>query len=110
VSKDPDFALKLEAAIVEKYGPETVVHPKKNWNLEKEKKYLEDLKSFYKDYEHVDRIEHNGFLISKKLFSNSYSKICLSCGNYCPSIRDRMHFIKFNCCFKCHLNNVEGRN
>ena len=109
MNTDPDFALKLEAAIVEKYGIETVTHPKKNWNLQKEKKYLADLKLFYQEEEDTDRIEHNGFLVSKKLFSNSYSKICSSCGTYCPGSRDRLHFIKFNCCFKCYIDNIEGR-
>ena len=44
-----EAALKnAEQAIIEKYGEKTIQHPKKEWNDEKEKEYLEDLKGFYK--------------------------------------------------------------
>ena len=42
-SKDPNYAIKVEQAIAKKYGEETVQHPKKNWDNEKEKEYLKDL-------------------------------------------------------------------
>ena len=38
-SKDPNYAVKVEKAITEKYGEDTVQHPKKGWNDEKEKEY-----------------------------------------------------------------------
>ena len=47
-SKDPNYAIKVEQAIAKKYGEITVQHPKKEWNDEKEKEYLEDLKGFYR--------------------------------------------------------------
>ena len=34
--KDPNYVVKLEKAIAEKYGEETIQNPKKNWNEEKE--------------------------------------------------------------------------
>ena len=42
--KDPNFAIKVENAISEKYGVETVQHPQKDWTPEKEQDYLEQLK------------------------------------------------------------------
>ena len=36
-----------EKAIAEKYGEEAVANPKSNWNEEKEKLYLEEMKDFY---------------------------------------------------------------
>ena len=42
--KDPNFAIKVESAIAEKYGVETVQHPQRDWNPEKEEDYLEQLK------------------------------------------------------------------
>ena len=46
--KDPNFVAKLEKAISEKYGDETIQNPKANWDEEKEKKYLEQLKKISK--------------------------------------------------------------
>ena len=37
-SKDPNYAIKVEKAIAEKYGTDTVQHPRKDWDNEKEKK------------------------------------------------------------------------
>ena len=42
--KDPDYALNIERAIVDKYGIETVQHPAKNWSPQKEQEYIEQLK------------------------------------------------------------------
>ena len=35
-NKDPDYIAKLEKAIAEKYGKETITHPKADWDDEKE--------------------------------------------------------------------------
>ena len=39
---------KYEKAIKDKYGNEAIQNPKKNWDEQKEAKYLEELKAFYK--------------------------------------------------------------
>ena len=41
---DPDYALKVEHAISQKYGSETVQHPQRDWSPQKEEDYLEQLK------------------------------------------------------------------
>ena len=43
-TKDPNYAVKVEQAIANKYGKETVVNPKSQWDDEKEKEYLDQLK------------------------------------------------------------------
>ena len=35
-NKDPDYVAKLEKAIADKYGKETIAHPKSEWDDEKE--------------------------------------------------------------------------
>ena len=45
--KDPNYAIKVEQAIAKKYGEDTVVNPKSQWDDEKEKKYLDELKEVY---------------------------------------------------------------
>ena len=44
--KDPNLVAKLEQAIEKKYGEEAVAHPRGNWNDEKEKEYLQQIKEF----------------------------------------------------------------
>ena len=44
VSKDSDYIAKLEKAIAEKYGTETIQNPKGNWDKEKEEEYIQQLK------------------------------------------------------------------
>ena len=45
--KDPNYAVKVEQAIVKKYGEETVQHPKNKWTDEKEREYVKQLKDLY---------------------------------------------------------------
>ena len=69
-NKDPDYAIKVEKAIAEKYGEKTVRNPKGSWTDEKEKIYLEQLSQIYEvgvaEYSYEEQI--NGVFISKKLF------------------------------------------
>ena len=45
---DPNYVAKVEQAISEKYGDDTIQNPKGNWDEIKEKEYLEQSKQFYK--------------------------------------------------------------
>ena len=49
MSKDPNYAVKVEKAIAEKYGKEAVVNPKSEWDDDKEKEYLAELKNNYRN-------------------------------------------------------------
>ena len=42
--QDPDYVLKVEKAIADKYGVEAIQHPAKDWNPEKEQEYLEQVR------------------------------------------------------------------
>ena len=100
----------IEKAIREKYGEEAIQNPKKTWNEEKEKKYLEGLKEFYKNKETKRKTEErDGFLIKNKKASNSQSRSCPVCGVYSFSSKDDLYMNKFECCFKCYIQYVEGR-
>ena len=71
--QDPDYVVKVEKAIADKYGIETIQHPAKDWNPEKEQEYLEQVKLLNKKIrdlsEKVEKIEVQGVLISKKLLN-----------------------------------------
>ena len=110
-SKDPNYAVKVEQAITEKYGVKTVQHPKKEWNDEKEKQYLEDLKGFYK-YEESgmnEEQEINGVFIPNKLITKNSKRSCPVCNVYSFKSNDDVYMSKFDCCEKCYIQYIEGR-
>jgi hypothetical protein len=110
-NKDPNYAIKVEKAISEKYGEDTVQHPKRDWSDEKEEKYLDDLKKLHHvyDLEQNQQKEVNGVLISKKLLMRESKRSCPVCNVYSFKSNDDVYMSKFECCEKCYIQWVEGR-
>jgi len=110
-SKDPNYAIKVEKAIAEKYGDETVQHPKGEWTDEKEKQYLEDLKKLHNSSMECESEQElvNGVFISKKLLTKESKRSCPVCKTYSFKSRDDVYMSKFGCCEKCYIQWVEGR-
>ena len=111
-TKDPNYAVKVEQAIAKKYGKETVVNPKSQWDDEKEKKYLDELKEVYYnnvDKEDLDKEEVNGVFIPKKLLKEESNRSCSTCNTYSFKSKDDVYMTKFDCCFKCYVQYIEGR-
>ncbi len=110
MKKDLNEIASIEKAIKEKYGEEAIQNPKKSWDEEKEKKYLEDLKHFYKKKEKNRRTEEKeGFLIKSKKASISQERTCPVCGSYSFNTKDDLYMNKFDCCFTCYVQYVEDR-
>ena len=110
--KDPNYAVKVEQAIAKKYGEETVVNPKSKWDDEKEKKYLDELKEMYYnnvDKEDLDKEEVDGVFIPTKLLKEESKRSCPVCKTYSFKSNDDVYMTKFECCFKCYIQWVEGR-
>ena len=110
--KDPNYTIKIEQAIVKKYGEDTVQHPKKDWNDEKEKQYLEDLKKIYHkeiQEEDIDKVEVNGVFVPKKLIKKNSNRSCPICNVYSFKSNDDVYMSKFECCEKCYIQWIEGR-
>jgi len=107
--KDPDYLIKVEKAIAEKYGDETVQDPKSTWDADKEKKYLEQIKKIARISDSKEKVEVNGILIPKKLFSKESKRTCPNCKIYSFNGKDDLYMAKFKCCFKCYIQHVEGR-
>ena len=42
--EDPNYVIKIEKAIADKYGEEAIQNPKSGWTDEKEKQYIDQLK------------------------------------------------------------------
>tara|TARA_R100000030_G_scaffold100848_2_gene94953 strand:- start:523 stop:909 length:387 start_codon:yes stop_codon:yes gene_type:complete len=109
--KDPDYAVKIEQAIVKKYGEETVRHPKNKWTDEKEREYVKQLKDLYKNKgeEEQEHIEVNGVFVSNKLFTKETKRSCPVCNTYSFKSNDDVYMSKFDCCEKCYIQWVEDR-
>ena len=104
---------KLEKAITQKYGEETIDNPRRFWDDEKEKEYLEQLKEYSKKQqalkEESERIEKDGFFLPKNLINKKSKRKCLVCITYSFDKRDDLYMNKFQCCWKCYIQWVDGR-
>ncbi|MFW9949940.1 MAG: hypothetical protein ACFFKA_07435 [Candidatus Thorarchaeota archaeon] len=113
MKKKIEYLEKLEKAISEKYGIETIQNPKASWTRLKEAEYLKQLHKLAKKQncklESDDKVVVDGVLIPKKLFMKETDRICASCGEYSFNIQDDLYMTKFKCCFECYVQYVEGR-
>ena len=110
---DPHYIVKLEKAIAEKYGPEAIQNPKKGWDEEKEKEYIEQSKRYYERLQSLEekseKVEVDGIFIPKKLLSKKSNRTCPTCKAYSFKIQDDIYMNKYGCCFKCYYQYVDGR-
>ena len=113
MEKDWNYIAKLEKAISSKYGQLTTRNPKSDWDENKEKEYLEQLKELTekerKVEDQLEKVETNGFLVPKKLLNKELERTCLVCETYSFDIKVDVYMSKFDCCFKCYVQYVEGR-
>tara|TARA_Y100000592_G_scaffold75679_1_gene118298 strand:- start:9083 stop:9460 length:378 start_codon:yes stop_codon:yes gene_type:complete len=111
--KDPNRIAAIEKAIAEKYGKETVENPRSKWNEEKEKEYLEQMSEFYskikRNESQQEKIDINGIKVAKKLLNRESLKCCPVCGSFPKKSMDDVCLIKYECCSKCYIQYVEGR-
>jgi hypothetical protein len=111
--KDPNQIAKIEKAISEKYGDETIVNPRSNWDEAKEQEYVEQMKELYsktsQNKQWQDKIEVNGIKVTKKLLNRESLKTCSVCGNFPKKSMDDVCLLKFDCCHLCYIKFVEDR-
>jgi hypothetical protein len=111
--KDPNQIARIEKAISEKYGDETIVNPRSNWDETKEQEYVEQMKELYsktsQNKQWQDKIEVNGIKVTKKLLNRESLKTCPICGNFPKKSMDDVCLIKFDCCHLCYIEFVEDR-
>ena len=111
MKKDLNQIAKIEKAMSKKFGKESIVNPKSGWSDEKEQQYLKDLKSFYSEEykEAEDKINEDGFFIPRNLINKEIKRVCPVCETYSFSSKDDLYMNKFECCEKCYIQWVEGR-
>jgi len=113
MSKDQEYIAKVEKAIAQKYGEEATHNPKRYWNEDKEKDYLEqsirERQKFAKLSDGEDKVEEDGFLINKKLLTRDHNRTCPVCVKYSFHPRDDLYMNKFEACFECYMKYIRGR-
>lgn len=113
MKKDLNDIAAVEKAISTKYGMEAVTNPKSTWDERKEKEYLEQVKKIAKTENDTpkkgSKVELNGFLVSEKLINKQSERTCPVCSTYSFDKKDDLYMNRFECCFKCYINFVEGR-
>ena len=111
--KDQNYIANVEKAIAQKYGTDTIQNPKSNWTDEKEQEYLFKLKKFSENerrqQDQEEKVETNGYFISKKLLNKETNRTCPVCDTYSFDLKDDVYMSKFECCFKCYIQWVEDR-
>jgi len=111
--KDPNRIAAIEKAISQKYGNEAVQNPRANWDENKEKEYLAQMKELYNKIksndEAQDKIDINGIKVSKKLLNREQLRSCPLCGRFPRKSLDDVCLLKFDCCNKCYIQYVQGR-
>tara|TARA_R100000152_G_C6698579_1_gene128611 strand:+ start:231 stop:620 length:390 start_codon:yes stop_codon:yes gene_type:complete len=112
-NKDFNQIAAIEKEIAKKYGKEAVQNPKANWDEQKEKEYLKQMRAFYKqnnkNRESEEKVDVNGIKISKKLLNKESLSNCPICGSFPKKTMDDVCLVKFDCCNKCYIKYVEGR-
>ena len=113
MEKDLNYIASMEKAISKKYGDDTIKNPKGDWDPEKEKEYVEQLKNrtlkMQEIEEQSEKIEVKGFFMAKKLLNREIKIICSVCETRLKTVRDDIYMNKFDCCEKCYVNYVEHR-
>ena len=103
----------VEKAIKERYGEEAIAHPRANWDDEKEREYLEQIKKLAEKKRRVaektDKVDNGGFFVSKKLLNKESKRKCPVCSIYSFNTQDDVYMNKYECCFKCYIQYVEDR-
>jgi hypothetical protein len=110
---DLNYIVKLEKAIKQKYGEEAIKNPASQWDSDKEKKYLEQIEDYYKKIAIIEdkqtKVDQGGFLVNKKLLTREIINICSVCEKRAKTAKDDVCINKFQCCEKCFIEFVEGR-
>ena len=113
MSKKQDYVAKVEKAIAQKYGIEATHNPRRFWDGDKEKEYIQqsidERKKFSKLAEAEDKVEQDGFLINKKLLNRDHNRTCPVCSKYSFHPRDDLYMNKFQACWDCYIQYIDMR-
>ena len=112
--KDWNLVAKIEQKIKEKYGEEAIKSPAQDWTDEQEERHLEKLQQAAlkkrNNETKQEKVEvSDGVFVTKKLLMKESNRTCPVCSTYSFDKKDDLYMSKFECCFKCYIDDVEGR-
>tara|TARA_B100000424_G_C22915510_1_gene487095 strand:+ start:755 stop:1156 length:402 start_codon:yes stop_codon:yes gene_type:complete len=114
--KNWDKIAKIEKAVKDKYGEAAIKNPKSDWSDEQEQEYLQQIKQMESKQRvwraKTEKVEvQEGVFVSKKLLKreDGAARICPVCSEYSFDLKDDLYMNKFECCWSCYINHVEGR-
>ena len=96
MKKDPDYIAAVERAITEKYGKNTVQDFRNEWNPEKEKDYLFQLKQRTRSQDKK----------RKKSTHSQDERTCPVCKTYSFSAQDDLYMVRYQCCKQCYVEYI----
>lgn len=112
-SKKLNEIAAIEKAISQKYGEEAIQNPKADWDQDKEKAYLEQMKALYAKVrtqeDTHEKVDIKGIKVSKKLLNRESLRSCSVCGSFPVKSMDDICLTKFDCCNTCYIQYVEDR-
>tara|TARA_Y100000593_G_C4244446_1_gene303897 strand:- start:75 stop:491 length:417 start_codon:yes stop_codon:yes gene_type:complete len=111
--KDPNTIAAIEKAIAEKYGKDTVQDFRNEWEEDKEKEYLTQLKEMRtrrdKFSTSKEEIVVGDVKITKRSCRQKDDRTCPVCKTYSFSRKDDLYMNRFKCCHDCYIDFVVGR-
>ena len=111
--KDPNYLAAVERAIAEKYGKNTVQDFRNEWEEDKEKDYLIQLKerSALKGTRNkkYTTLEDGSVQIRKPNKDKAADRTCPVCKTYSFSRKDDLYMNRFKCCQDCYYEFVHDR-
>ncbi len=107
MKKDPNYIAAVEKAITEKYGKNTVQDFRNEWEEEKEKEYLKQLKdrsstAGTKNKKYIT-VEDGSVQIKRPNKEKAADRTCPVCKTYSFSGGDDLYMNRFQCCYDCHV-------
>ena len=110
--KDPNYLAAVEKAITEKYGKDTVQDFRNQWQEDKEKDYLKQLIRLTKKNDNLSTTKEEFVVgdikINKRRSKQKQDRTCPVCKTYSFSSRDDLYMNRFGCCWRCHIDFVQG--
>ena len=56
-----------------------------------------------------NKVENDGFFVSKKLLNKESQRTCPVCNVYSFDMKDDIYMNKFECCYNCYIQYVDNR-
>ena len=111
--KDPNYIAAVEKAITEKYGKDTVQDFRHEWEQEKEKQYLDQLKEMRSKRDkfstNKEEIVVGEVKITKRRNRQKDDRTCPVCKTYSFSRKDDLYMNRFKSCYDCYIDFIEFR-